>query len=100
MVVAAWCVGVWFGRPRSRAYRVRRFGVVMRAAVRRGVETPHTYAHEKGAALTAPCVVVVVVRRRLPVETHNAVGKRYGVRVRQHETVGACAIRAACAFLA
>jgi len=74
----------------------------MRAAVRRGVETPHTYAHEKGAALTAPCVVVVVVvvRRRLPVETHNAVGKRYGVRVRQHETVGACAIRAACAFLA
>ena len=74
----------------------------MRAAVRRGVQTPHTYAHKKGAALTAPCVVVVVVvvRRCLPVETHNAVGKRYGVRVRQHETVGACAISAACAFLA
>ena len=44
--------------------------------------------------------VVVVVRRRLPVKPHNAVGKRYGVRVRQHETIGACAIGAACAFLA
>lgn len=56
----------------------------------------------KSAALTAPVVVVVVVvvRRRLPVETHHAVGKRYGVRVRQHETVGACAVGAACAFLA
>ena len=42
---------------------------------------------------------VVVVVRRLPVETHHAVGKRYGVRVRQHKPIGACAVGAACAFL-